>query len=518
MFGPQANREASQRDGFVPRLFAVPINPGRAVAYAAYCMGLLLTFPIAAMQLASADFLLALVLAYALGALVPVSIVFGTRLDLVEPLLWFSAMYYLVFPSTVYFLVTGFSTSEYLLFPGREPLRQFVEQAVALFLMGYASFLAGYLVLMRNRGPRIVSYPSFRRFSGSIARVVICLCVLIGAANFLYVAGQYPGGILKYLFDFGQRMQRYEQIEGRVTTIGYQFLYAGMLVWFLVLRRERAMRKQTLELVPFTFLAVFSVVVSISQGRMSQTVAYVLILGFLTYVSSTGSTRNLKFALFGAAGMFLGLSLYVLRRFSVAAYGSPEALTASGLGQYVGAFWPALGYWLVDKGNVPNIAILVNLLEQDGIAGELLHGYSLVAWVTGMSGLIGGEPNIARTIGAMWFSRDGGLPPTIVGEMFVNFGYLGVPVGMFASGVMVSWFYQLVRSKGDFIWYIVYLSVLFKFIFLWPKGEMSNLVGAVWQFLPALFLFASIRALSGLQITVRRNECKREGNARRRWM
>lgn len=478
------------------RLFEISLSQTRFALYAVYCGVLAATFPFVASRLADPGFMTSLVLAYVLGAIVPVAIIFGRRMDLVEPLYWFSAKYYLVFPGAIYFLVTGFAYSEHLLHPGLPRLHALTERALLLFLLGYVAFLAGYLILMRDRGNRRVLLPTDREVSGWVARALIALCLFAGLLNFVYLLFSYPEGPIRYLLDFGRRGHRFEMIEGEVTTIGYQWLYAGVFLWFMILMREGAIQRWKLQTWLFFGVAALSAVVSVSQGRLTQSISYVLLLVFLGYVCAPGQVRNHRFILVTGAGLVAGIILYFLRQVSSLSYVGSEAFELRDLGRYAQMFLPALGYWVVDKGNIPNLAAVVNLLNQDGIDGHLWYGKSFVLWLVAF--VPGAEvPSIAGTVAQAWFHSDGGLPPTIVGEMFVNFGYVGVPVGLFVVGLLMSRFYAFVRHSGHFLWYVVFLSILFKFIFLWPKGEMINAVAAIWQFIPTVVVFAAMRLLSG---------------------
>jgi oligosaccharide repeat unit polymerase len=477
------------------QFFQVSISSRRLSLYLIYCSVLALSFPFVAAKLGNAEFLPALVLAYALGGVVPLCVVFGRRLDLVEPLYWFSMTYFLVFVGAVYFLVTDFAYSEHLLQPGKVMLVKLTTRALGLFLIGYVSYLAGYLVLMRDRESRRVRLPTSHDLSGWAARTAVAICVLIGALNFLYLLTSYPGGTFQYLIDFGRRAARFEAITRPVTTFGYQFLYAGVFVWFVALRRDALASRRRSETFAFSLVVCFSVLVSISQGRLTQTISYLLILGFMGYVFSPRSLHNLRFLLLAAVAIPVGIGLYFLRLVSVGLSGIQAGNVAS-LTQYLNAFLPALGYWLIDKGNIPNLPVVINLVNQNGFAGELWYGQSFAAAITRLSPVLGDLPNIGETAGALWFHGGGGLPPTIVGEMFLNFGYLGVPAGLFAAGLLSSWFYRFVVARGTYAWYLVYLIVLFRFIFVWPKGESANIVAAFWLAFPMLCVLGAVKLLT----------------------
>jgi hypothetical protein len=477
--------------------FGLTISPIRLVAFTIYCFLLAALLPIAANRIADPGFLPGLYLAFMLGAIVPGVLTFRTGFDLIEPINWFSLMYWLVFPGALYFLMEGFSASEHIQ-PMTEPrLERAVTVTMAMFVIGYLSFVLGYVAIVRDEQPAPLRLPTLGEFSPLIARAGIAACVAAGAINFLYLLVSYPRGILGYMLDFGIRAHRYDVIGGGATTIGYQFLYAGVNLWFMVLIRENRLRARFMEAWLFIATAALSIGISISEGRMSQTVTYVLGLGFLVYVTSAGQARNLRYVALVATGMVLGIGLYLLRRASTAAYTGTENFVGAGLGPYAQRFVGDLGYWIIGKGNVPNVPIVVNLVDQGGIGGEFLHGESFFTWVTGFSSLLGDTPNIGQRLGLAWQGMSGGLPPTIIGEMYVNFGFMGVPLGLCAAGIASAWFYRTVRSRGEYLWYVVYLAVLLKFLFLWPKGEFANLVVATWAFLPTVMIYGAVRALSG---------------------
>jgi oligosaccharide repeat unit polymerase len=476
--------------------FTSEIAPDRLAGYAVYCILLLALLPVAATHLDQPGYLEPLVLAFAIGLVVPAVIVFKRRVDLIDPINWFSLMYLFVFPGAVYFLIAGFGKSEHLLSFTQPRVERAATAALWLFLVGYLAFVAGYATFAGETRSREIRLPSMREFSPWIARLAIAACVAIGALNFLYLLVSYPGGMLGYLLDFGLRSHRFEMIGEGVTTVGYQFIYAGVYLWLMVLLRENKLNAGRLETWLFVAALVLSIVMSISQGRMGQTVTYVLAIGFLVYVTSAGHAKNFRYVALIAAGMAAGIVLYLLRRASAANFTGAQDVAAAGLQLFASSFFGDIAYWIIGKGNVPNVPIVMNLLETGGINGHLLYGASLYNWVFGLTSLIEGPANIGATLGMLWFGGEGGLPPTIVGEFLVNFGALGVPVGMCAAGAGCALLYRWVRERGDFIWYVVYLAILLKFIFLWPKGEAANLAGAIWAFVPTVVVYNMVRMLT----------------------
>jgi oligosaccharide repeat unit polymerase len=472
--------------------FTISIAPLRLAAFVAYAVVELAALPLAARRLAQPEYLPALCLAFAIGLIVPAVLTFKRRVDLVEPVNWFSLMYWFVFPGAVYFLISGFGASEHILPMTAPRLARAATHAMWLFLIGYVCFLGGYLAITRDAAQRRLRLPSMREFSPILARVAIAACIAIGLVNFAYLLVSYPGGILGYLLDFGLRAHRFEMIGGDVTTFGYQFMYAAMYLWLLVLLRENRLGTRYAEAWAFFAALVMSIVMSISQGRMGQSVTYMLGLGLLVYVTSGGHAQNLRYVALIAIGMAFGIVLYLLRRASAASFTGAENFAVSGFGSFAARFFDDIAYWIIGKGNVPNVPIVMNLVETNGLDGRFLYGSSYLTWVLSLTPAAEGARNIGQTLGYLWFGAEGGLPPTIIGELFVNFGPLGVPAGMLLVGAGCAAFYQFIRARGEYIWYVVYIAVLLKFLFIWPKGETANIVSAIWAFAPTVVVYAVV--------------------------
>ncbi|HEY1804514.1 MAG TPA: hypothetical protein VGG45_08525, partial [Terracidiphilus sp.] len=76
-----------------------------------------------------------------------------------------------------------------------------------------------------------------------------------------------------------------------------------------------------------------------------------------------------------------------------------------------------------------------------------------------------------------------GIPPTIVGDMFINFGPLGVIVGCFIFGVMARWIYdKLIIQKAfsgvSLVYYALLLETLMKML---SSGFSAQSLGLVWS-------------------------------------
>lgn len=462
----------------------------RVASFAACTCLTALILPLLASRLAHPSLLAALVLTVLLGLLIVGVVLIRSDGDLAEPLYWFSLMYFLAVPASLYFIVSGFGGSEHLRpYPFVETVK-LANEALFLLIIGYAAFAVGYFACIASGRTKSLRLPTTDQYAAWIARLVVATAIAIGTVNFIWLVSSYPGGVTGYLLNFGLRALRLQEIEGSVTTFGYQFLYAGVLLWYLVILRENKCSPRFLEYQAFVGTAAFSVLVSVSQGRMSQTVTYLLLLVFLIHRFAPISRSNVRLSLTVVAVGVLGIILYFYRKVSVALY---LGKASSGPGDFLAD----LTYWLFDKGNVPNIPVIMNLLADRRIDGDPALGETYVRALASLSDAWGEVPNVGQTLGAAWFGQGGGLPPTVVGEAYVNFGFLGVPAVLAVVGAASALLFNAVRRHGEFIGYLAYFGVLFKFIFILPKGETANFAAAVWQVLPAILLYALVRLGSG---------------------
>lgn len=64
----------------------------------------------------------------------------------------------------------------------------------------------------------------------------------------------------------------------------------------------------------------------------------------------------------------------------------------------------------------------------------------------------------------------GGVTPTIIGEFYINFGYIGIFVGLFILGFIAKWLYLLLKQSSNKS-YIAYLIICFVTV---TQGGIAN--------------------------------------------
>jgi hypothetical protein len=480
-----------------PSCAGLVINNARLSVYIVYCVVLVGCYALSLSVLPDSSQTAALTIAYAIGAIVPCCAIFRRELDLLEPIYWFSAMYFAFFVGAVYFILTDFQYAQHNLVDDLDERNRTLRKALSLVLIGYLVFLGGYLVAtMYSQRARI-------NFDGDnhvpdwlIASTVVALLAL-GLLNFTYLIANYPGGLLKYYSEMGLRQHRLEAYGEGVTTAGLQLIYAGVILWLFMLMRKirRGVSVAKYQIAIFTVLSISSAAVLASQGRLFQTVSYCLVLAGMVYAFSDGKRRNPVMLLSGAGLVMCGLGLFFGRLLSLLIYNRPEVLTSLGWSGVVDTFFRALGRFVLDSGNVTDLTSLMNIIafwEQDF---SYLYGMS---FLSPLSRFIGGVEfqSIAELTQPHWSTGVGAWPPTFVGELYANFGAVGVVGGMLIAGFLMGRAYVYLARWRGFWATLILCALTFRFFLVLPKGETVNLAGSVWIVLPALAIFGALKLVS----------------------
>lgn len=469
------------------------INTTRLAIYVLWCVLLLPVYVLTVPYLPNPGQADTLALAFLLGAVVPVCIVFRKQMDLLEPLYWFSVMYFVFFPGAVYFLLTDFQHSQHNLIADSTLRDRILIKALWLALIGYVMFLVGYLTATLQARRARIQFGGERTPDWLILATAAAL-LSIGMLNFVYLIVNYPGGLVAYYSQMGIRLHRLDAYGDGVTTLGLQFVYAAVWMgFFVVLRRaDKGQYPSRLAVLGLAMLAAASAAILASQGRLFQTVSYCLAMGGMLYAFSDHSRRNVVMLLSGAGLLLAGIALYFGRLVSVLLYNRPDIFQQLELGQAIEVFVLTLNRSLLDSGNVTDLTSFMNVLaywEQDF---SFLYGSS---FASAFGRVIPGidAKSVAETTQAAWSTGAGALPPTFTGELYANFGSMGVIGGMLVAGFFAGRIYRFCVKNGGFLMTLLLCAFTFRFFFILPKGETVNLTGMIWTLLPVTAAMTAVR-------------------------
>jgi oligosaccharide repeat unit polymerase len=400
------------------------------------------------------------------------------KLFIFEPVVIFSFYYYFIYISAAHMISTDFVTNIYITSTTfNSSLISLFEKSLLVCFVGYLCVIGGYLLCSRGDDLSKVRLSNAIFTSKKILYIFVISGSALGIGNFSFNVITMAGGdVFQYLSTVAVRHSQYENTGG--TAMFYNLLYISCYLWFYILV---SFKRTGFEAILFLIVFLLSLIMWISQGRIFLTISYFFSF-FGIYYSiiyfKKGQINNIKFFAISFMIVFSGLIFYFLR--IISSLNENDMLNSS-LWYYLSEFLSLdmLGYYAVDKGNIPNLALLMKIIDgwEDDIG--FLYGSSLVTWIMNLlpSGIRPDYPIPSVLIKNTWYSHivGGNLPPTGLGEMFANLGYLGVVIGMTYFGVLCSLMNKLLIRYNNYWFLAIYIILSIHFFALYPKVEFQNL-------------------------------------------
>jgi len=417
---------------------------------------------------------------------------------LFEPSFVFCVGYGSAMVAAVHYKETEFADSVVMNSVGfYTPLQPLFVTTLTWFLVGLICFCMGYWLVRR----REISVPKIRFeaksvLSSQVLWVLVVIGLATGVLNFFWIVKVGAGGdVIEYFRSVAGRRHQLEEV--RVSALGYNLYYGAIYVWlFILLREGRAWS------VPFLVALMIGLVIKISTGRVTQSVAFIgsfLVIWYYWAYSGNPARSNRRAIIGFSSLVFLAITLYMLRVLSsLHLMGAVNENTAHE--------WfdlEKMRYLLIDRGNVPAIPVTMKIIDSWETDFGFLYGRSIP------SGLLSLVPDqlltnkteafyIAWMMRSRWFwsfeSGIGGMPPTVVGEMWANFGPLGPSLGLFSAGAGMAFFFNLMVRKQSYWLVAMYGQLLLGSIAILPKNDFSAF--SPWYVLPIAMFYLAGRAAS----------------------
>ncbi|WP_413732614.1 MULTISPECIES: O-antigen polymerase [unclassified Shewanella] len=409
------------------------------------------------------------------------------NLFLFEPMVLFSFFYYFIAIACLHMIKTDFVTNIYVQETSfNRPIIELFEKTLMLYLGSYLFVVIGYLIVNRRGQYQPIIFPYKSEVSHRLIYIVVFLFYSSGLINFIYNVYTLSGGnVVNYMASISVRSYQYADSGG--TALFYNLMYIACYLWFYCVVSKKT---SYFEKICFVFFVMLSVFIMSSQGRIFLTLAYCLSFVGIKYglhYLKFNHVSNLKFFGFGFFVLFLGLLFYVLRAISSL---NENAMLDASVFFYVSEFFTVdmLGYYAVDKGNIPNPGVVMKIIDSWENDVGYLYGESIVTWVFNVfPSFIRPEHSVPSVIiKDTWYQhiQGGNLPPTGPGEMLSNFGYYGAFLGMAYFGALCAFMNNLLRKYNNFWFLCIYMLLSLQFFALYPKVEFENLR----LFLPILLM------------------------------
>ncbi|WP_448807934.1 O-antigen polymerase [Aminobacterium mobile] len=409
--------------------------------------------------------------------------------DIFDPTFLFS-LFYITFSLSVFNLIsTNFQNSQFIntTYFYSDNLEALCGTASYLGFIGYISFIYGYEIQKNENCSEFseLILETHKQISPLILIFIIYIFLAISLLNFTQNVFLFAhGNPLIYMKNIALR---YHEFAKQGTTLGYNFAYAAtFLAQFLYLRNSK---KRYLLL--FLAILIFATLLKASTGRVTDTIIFPMTFLITYYYKIRGEREVNNKKYLGLIFLFaiLAITFYFLRvASSIIACGNDFNIST------VKIFIKHFAVYTFAKGNTPNIAILMKIIDSWGIDIGYSLGKTMFQWILSPfpSSIRLLVTPVSTVIKQKWYLhiQGGALPPTAVGEMYANFGMIGPLVGMLFWGFVMGKIHAYIKRRRRLIGYIIYANILLGFIVIFPKVETHNLslFPFIVYFLPYIFI------------------------------
>ncbi|HHQ4574538.1 TPA: O-antigen polymerase [Aeromonas hydrophila] len=421
--------------------------------------------------------------------------------DLFDPFYLFSLCYVTFIASAYILRVNGLNNNHFI------STTRFYNNIDTVYMYGlialiisYISALTGYCFF--STGSRVYKPFHSSAFDSKTIFYIAVFLYAIGFVNFIVnIFFISSGDIFLY---YKTISMRYYDFQGPVTTLGYHSMYIACYIFFISAMQNRKLSTMISTLIMASFI------IMISNGRIAQSIFYLTTFLIIYYYYNGSYKLNVRYSFLGILLVLIGIGVYGLR---IASSLSLNTIDGSfELSMYISQFlsFDYLSNILFDKGYTPNFALLMKVIDSWSYDIGYMYGATLLHPIFNFF-----SPNVfgfvempAVLAKQQWYmhTQDGNLPVTGIGEMYVNFSYMGFIFGMFLFGALGALIRNLMVKTRSAIFLIFYSKFIIGFYMLYPKGEFNNF-SVFWMLFPSISIY--IIAIVINKLKYRGNVCSK---------
>lgn len=416
-------------------------------------------------------------------AIVSAFLILPKNKDLFDPFYLFSLCYVTFIASAYILRVNGLNNNHFI------STTNFYNNIDTVYMYGlialivsYISALTGYCFFSTNS--RVYKPFHSSAFDSKTIFYIAVFLYVIGFVNFMInIFIISSGDIVLY---YKTISMRYYDFQGPVTTLGYHSMYIACYIFFISAMQNRKLNTM------ISIIVISSFIIMISNGRIAQSIFYLTTFLIIYYYYNGSYKLNVRYSFLGMLLVLVGISVYGLRIAS-----SLSLNTVDGgfeLSTYISEFlsFDYLSHILFDKGYTPNFALLMKVIDSWSYDIGYMYGSTILHPIfnfvsPNVFGLVEMPAVLAKQ---QWYmhTQDGNLPVTGIGEMYVNFSYMGFIFGMFLFGALGALIRNLMIKTRSAIFLIFYAKFIIGFYMLYPKGELNNL-SVFWMLFPSISIY-----------------------------
>lgn len=378
-------------------------------------------------------------------------LLYRQTIDFFEPIILYSCFNFLTPIVQLYILFH----SDTNIFLNAQPLMNefstLYNVTCLMNLLGYYSCIIGYSLVKRvGKGKKVIVYPS-----QNLLCPFLIILVIFAFLNFVINMTCLGVNVFKNPVSLYQNVSL---VKEKSSTIFYNCAIFGLYIYMA----EKEKRNKIIELL----LVLFTFILIISTLRIFSSLVILLTYIGTKYEESNNTKKNRKLFMIIVSLLVFGIILYFTRIIM--------SLELIGGNISLKSLIKNIGYYAFDKGNTPNIAIQMILYDR---WDNFLLGKTFVSPFISLLGIDTTEFIPAAIIKQNYFMHitSGNLPVTGIGELYMNWGYFGVILGMFLFGGLGAIVYKKFYKSPNKIFRIMGMYFTISFYMLFPKGEINNI-------------------------------------------
>lgn len=391
----------------------------------------------------------------------------GTKVDIFSPVIIFPIFYL-----TIY----GLGSIALIIRGAKIDIERIILYAIIGLITWFIGCYAGKISFLKR------GFQSLKRLSWNRNRLYFTLFVLMSIGLFALGFIYYKAGVPILSQDildrenFRRSVSSYSLYSLRFLMISFFFLLTAFSFNKVVLKKNRI----------FLFIFfIFILIILLSMGWRNGVFTLIMTsLAIYHYTVKRIPLSKFVIILILLTVFFIGFAYYRLTTY-------PESATLAYIEHIVGAsfYKKFLFYLSLQFAVYSSNFFLVTEMVPDVI--PFLYGkVSLLTLSTALPGkqLTLGE--ILKESAGLTY-RGGGVNPTLLGEIYVDFGPIGIPIMMFLLGAISSKFYRNMKrnpSEINILWYSFVISSLLLGVII---GVFSN---AIFIFMTTAILLIHIFA------------------------
>lgn len=360
--------------------------------------------------------------------------------------------------------------------------------SIAIAALGYVFFFIGFMLPIGKKMSRVIPKFSFQWNSNKTIVISLLLILISLVSSWLVIRGS--GGLLDHINQLSSR---------RIL-----FLYRGYLIaldnlsfvnLFIVFSYYLDTRKGKFLLLLSAFTAIF--VLIIHGSRISFLVITLVLLMIYIYKGNTVSKRFiiLTLSILSALAVYYGAFTREVLPYGQLVYGSlnsSQIVNFTTLLDFILQFWDRLS-----RLNFDSLSRLQLILPKVPNEFDFLYGRSFLGIFSYFMPRIF-FPDKPLTIGMLFtktfypisYSNGGGVTPSLLVDLYWNFGVFGIIIGMLCFGIFIRSIVSYAENSNFNSGAVIILAVISSQIFGWLKSGSDTPTQMTLMFLiPTVFIF-----------------------------